>query len=357
MAAKEIIPGCAVCQKPYVYDTEGPFLFPCLHSVCENCLKSENDKTLLCSSCQETFPKSTFPIDYVTRKKTLLSTIVHNGNELLCTNREDGNQAMSWCQECEAFLCEHCHVAHGDMKATRKHKVILVQDLTNFPQTLKCMSYCDQHAQHPVTLYDSSCNAPLCAMCVLAEHKSCKTEDLDAAWETRRTFLEDKGVALRARLDMMKECRSLQEDIGERLKPQQDAVEEVIRCTFQKLHLMLDQREIELQTEMDESTKFLTQRSDHQLVTLESEVDKLTMNLEFIQKSTLFPNPVEHFAMKDIIDKRIMVAAESEIPRVNGQEYSITFSRDGLRGLQQQISSFGGLLTNRIRSGKPLCFI
>ncbi|XP_067670558.1 E3 ubiquitin-protein ligase TRIM45-like [Haliotis asinina] len=350
MAAKEIIPGCAVCPKPHFYDTEGPFLLPCLHSVCENCLKYENDKTLFCSSCQETFPKASFPIDAVTRKKTLLFTLAHNSNELLCTNKDDGNQAMSWCQECEAFLCEHCHVAHGDMKATRKHKVILVQDLTNCPQTLKCMSYCGQHAQHPVTLYDSTCNVPLCAMCVLAEHTSCKTEDLDTAWETRQSFLEDKEVALRAKLGRLQECRTLQEDIGQRLKPQQEAVEEVIRCTFQKLHLMLDQREIELKTEIEESTKFLTERSDHQLVTLQSEVDKLTVNLEFIQMSTLLLNPVEHFAMKDVMDKRITVASESEIPRISTQEYAIALSTDGLHGFQQQISSLGALMASRIRS-------
>ncbi|XP_067670560.1 uncharacterized protein [Haliotis asinina] len=350
MAAKEIIPGCAVCQRPHVYGTEGPFLLPCLHSVCENCLKSEIDETFLCSSCQETFPKASFPTDAVTRKKTLLFTIAHDSNELSCTNREDGNRAMSWCQECEAFLCEHCHFAHGDMKATRKHKVIVLQDLTNCPQTLKCMSYCDQHAQHPVTFYDSSCNVPLCAMCVLSEHTSCKTENLNSAWETRQSFLEEKGVALRAKLGRLQECRALQEDICQRLKPQQEAVEDVIRCTFQKLHLMLDQREIELKAEIEESTKFLIHRSDHQLVTLDSDVNKLTMNLEFIQTSTLFPNPVEHFAMKDVIDKQIRVASESEIPRINSQEYAMTLSTDGLHGLHQQISSLGALLNSHMRS-------
>ncbi|XP_046339720.2 protein PML-like isoform X2 [Haliotis rufescens] len=354
MAAKERLPSCTVCQMPYVYDTRGPFLLPCLHSVCENCLKTESDRTLLCGTCQETFPKSSFPIDAVTRKEILLSTTVHNTHELLCTNREDGNQAMSWCQECEAFLCEHCQVAHGDMKATRKHKVILVQDLPKFPQTLKGMPYCHQHSLHPVTFHDSSCNVPLCAMCVLTEHVSCKTEDIETAWNTHRTFLEDKAVTLTAKLDRLMGCRTLQRDIGQSLKLQQDAVEEVIRYTFKKLHLMLDQREQELKIEVNESTKFLTHRSDQQLLTLEGEVDKVTQNLDFIQKLNLLSYPVEHFAMMDTIDNRTMAVAESELPRVKSQEYSFTFSRDGPQRLQQQISSLGGLFTNRIGAVPPL---
>ncbi|XP_046567794.1 transcription intermediary factor 1-beta-like [Haliotis rubra] len=203
MATAMKLPQCCVCGTSFTYGGSDPRLLPCLHSVCQECLNIGTSDILTCDICQETFDKeqTDFPPDVVAIKDIFLQTAEYDGSAVLCTNKDDGNQAMSWCDECEALLCEHCQAGHEDMKITRSHKVVPLENLKSsdgvpIPKT----AYCTEHVDHPLQLYDDTCEQRICFKC-RENHGVCKVNDITEAYQhLKETVLDEERKASRRRL-------------------------------------------------------------------------------------------------------------------------------------------------------------
>ncbi|CAG2188696.1 unnamed protein product [Mytilus edulis] len=64
----------------------------------------------------------------------------------LCQEDDETNTAVTWCPECEVFLCSECQKHHGRSKMSKHHQVMSVHDYQNLPKSmLNIKNNCEDH--------------------------------------------------------------------------------------------------------------------------------------------------------------------------------------------------------------------
>ena len=124
----------AMCDKCDEYYTD-PRMLPCLHTFCLQCLEKELEKqhskdTLQCPNCKEkvTLPQSrvsALPQDLHMAneaERARISEKVEKANEQ-CDHcgRSDSGQAVSFCVDCDEYLCKSCDDHHKKWRKTVEH--------------------------------------------------------------------------------------------------------------------------------------------------------------------------------------------------------------------------------------------
>ncbi|XP_046568739.1 transcription intermediary factor 1-beta-like isoform X1 [Haliotis rubra] len=177
-------PKCSVCQQQFTLNGPDPYLLPCLHAVCETCVTSAAGGVISCSTCQKevNLTDTTLQKDAVRQKKIFHLTVKHRPTELLCTNEDDGNQAVCWCLDCEEVFCENCQNMHSSVKLTRSHVVQNFCDME--PTASNIPKFCSIHKYDPLYLFDKSCKILICARCRFEDHADHEVEKVDVAAET-----------------------------------------------------------------------------------------------------------------------------------------------------------------------------
>ena len=51
----------------------------------------------------------------------------------LCQEDDVDNAAVTWCTDCETFLCSDCTRHHDRSKASKEHRSLSIQDYQNLP--------------------------------------------------------------------------------------------------------------------------------------------------------------------------------------------------------------------------------
>ncbi|KAK3610059.1 hypothetical protein CHS0354_032144 [Potamilus streckersoni] len=184
--------GCSICLDEFT----SPRQLPCLHSFCEHCLQdyitkkaSSTDKTLvefMCPVCRaltrpankekpvrewaSLFPNS--PIPLVGKSK------VERFCEV-CLNSSDSaeSHAKKFCIVCEEFMCNNCAVCHQNMKMTKSHKIITMEEYENNPDNrIRFWEGfgCPEHDNEDIKFYCRSHKSACCGTCFFHHHKACQ---------------------------------------------------------------------------------------------------------------------------------------------------------------------------------------
>ena len=164
---------CTVCLEEF---TE-PKLLPCCHTFCKGCLerimeKSRQKKRLSCPQCRaehdvtENGP-SALLTDFTVLQAFRIRKLATKRNSCgMCSS--EGVRPVSFCEDCEEYLCGFCDSAHQRMKVFTDHSVV---PLTKFnpesfiPKPKPC--YCQQHPQNVVQFFCQTCNQLICGNCVV----------------------------------------------------------------------------------------------------------------------------------------------------------------------------------------------
>ncbi|XP_071085735.1 uncharacterized protein [Haliotis cracherodii] len=343
MATVVKLPQCRVCHTSYKYGGPDPHLLPCLHSVCQTCLDTAD--TLTCDICQETFDKkqTDFPPDVVVLKDIFHQTAENDGSSVLCTNKDDGNQAMSWCDECEAFLCEHCQASHEDMKITRSHAVVPLENLTSSggeptPKTV----YCTEHADHPLQLYDETCEQRICFKCK-ENHSDCKVNDIATVCQhLKETVLEEGQKGLSQKIETIRAIRDQVHEVVKMSEVKEEEGKEFLKHTFSELRNTLNQREEGVSLQLDQSFRAVYDMNNSRLSKLEMEEAKCVTALGYCQKFAAMSSVDALFRARKTVVSRTNECITTELPHVRDTEAAVTLSRQDFTDLKQSISSFGG---------------
>lgn len=92
----------------------------------------------------------------------------------LCQEDDETSTAVTWCAECEVFLCPECQKHHGRSKMSRNHLVMSLHDYQNLPEfILKIKNNCKDHDQR-YELFCSFHDAACCVKCIKDKHDNCK---------------------------------------------------------------------------------------------------------------------------------------------------------------------------------------
>ncbi|XP_071161844.1 E3 ubiquitin-protein ligase TRIM33-like [Mytilus edulis] len=89
---------------------------------------------------------------------------------------DDGTstEAVTWCTDCEVFLCTDCGKHHKRLKTSKDHKTMSTKDYHKLPKFIKEISnQCKDHKKK-FELYCSSHGCPCCVTCITDEHQKCQ---------------------------------------------------------------------------------------------------------------------------------------------------------------------------------------
>ena len=84
---------------------------------------------------------------------------------LTCTNCDENNQseAVSFCQNCGAFMCKSCHDVHRRWKMNLDHDVVNVDDIKT--GKVKIRQKCKKHPDDTLAYVCKECKTNLCFKC------------------------------------------------------------------------------------------------------------------------------------------------------------------------------------------------
>ncbi|CAG2219797.1 unnamed protein product [Mytilus edulis] len=92
----------------------------------------------------------------------------------LCYEDGSSTEAVTWCTECEVFLCGDCGKHHTKSRASKDHKTMASKDYHSLPKfMLEISNQCRDHNKK-FELYCSSHACPCCVQCVTETHKKCQ---------------------------------------------------------------------------------------------------------------------------------------------------------------------------------------
>jgi hypothetical protein len=192
----------------------------CASKYCDEC------EELLCEDCVTNHAKrkataSHKPIK-IGEKKNVISCSP-------CTDEGNMVQAITYCEECEEYLCNDCKLSHGKRKATRTHKPITIKDmndkLLNKDETITLCDPCKYNFKEKRSLnYCKECDEYLCGSCTNSHKNRNATKTHDPVpsavlqkEEKERDFQNRKICDLCQFKDMKRDATSFCDDCEELL--------------------------------------------------------------------------------------------------------------------------------------------
>ncbi|CAL1538893.1 unnamed protein product [Lymnaea stagnalis] len=115
-----------------------------------------------------------------------------NNSKHMCTACDEGEEAGSYCLQCEEWLCDSCVDAHKRVRITKDHTISPkdeVKVVTNKSPWEQLMT-CKQHKQEQLKFFCEKCEKLTCRDCQLMDHKEHKYQFLDQAAEQYKARLK-----------------------------------------------------------------------------------------------------------------------------------------------------------------------
>ncbi|XP_063411394.1 zinc-binding protein A33-like [Mytilus trossulus] len=92
----------------------------------------------------------------------------------LCQEDNETSTAVTWCAECEVFLCSECQKHHGRSKMSKHHQVMGIHDYQNLPESmLNIKNNCEDH-DLKYELFCGFHDCACCMKCIKDKHDNCK---------------------------------------------------------------------------------------------------------------------------------------------------------------------------------------
>ncbi|XP_071100967.1 E3 ubiquitin-protein ligase TRIM33-like [Haliotis cracherodii] len=339
------IPVCVVCRTAFRYRGPQPHLLPCLHAVCQDCLKSPEVTALDCSVCSKSYDicdtDRQFPVDEVVLAEVLHLTSKHRPAEFLCTNDEDGNQAVCWCRECGDFLCEHCQVSHSKIKATKNHTVQWMSDISQ--TTKRSQPLCEKHNQR-MDIYDNDCDCFICPRCFYYDHSSHTTKKADELLKKEEDNLNENLKSLSTKQEEIVRSSDKVNEQTESIGRKATSLRETVQHTFAQLKALIDQREKEVLVELDQLLDSMRNINDSRRPSLKSTETSCLTVIDYINKTLLYASPSDLHKLKSSIAQAFESCVGVDIPTVHKYESSVAFSKQEMQHLKSLVSSFGSFM-------------
>ena len=164
---------CGVCLEEF----EEPKVLPCCHTFCKGCLervieKSGQKESLLCPQCRAVHRvpvggTDAFLTDFTVLQTFRIRSLTTKSKSCgMCSGHDI--PPVSFCEECEEYLCEYCNGAHKRMKVFTDHNIVALSEfkVESFNPKPKPY-YCQQHPQNVVQFFCQTCNQLICGNCVV----------------------------------------------------------------------------------------------------------------------------------------------------------------------------------------------
>ena len=264
---------CSICEGTYT----NPKTIACLHTFCGACLEkhalaSQREGKFQCPECQAEIdlPEGNrfdeLPVSSLHTNLLGLVAVQQTGeeSEISCSNckKMKKNAEISYCFGCKRFLCPVCLIAHDRLKSftSEGHKAAPIKEFQkdDCEDSLKRNSFCTEqnHEEQILDFYCLDCEACLCQICIVTDHKDHKIEPLEEAADRVRTKIM-AGV--------------------EKLKEKKKAYEDLLR--------QLEEKEAEIEANAEAAKREVSRRADEMIATVREREREAIASLEALENS------------------------------------------------------------------------
>ena len=289
---------CAICLCRF----DHPKVLPCLHSYCKGCLvslveKARDKSNITCPQCQETHEVHSNGIDgfrtHFTYNNLIELLQIHDdtGSDqftvILCESGLDENPAVARCLTCEDYLCKGCYAIHTKQKATRSHKVSLLEEIKSSSKeagikSIRKTKYCDEHKDEVIKLFCKTCQSVICRDCVLVTHREHDYVFVQEVRQETQQKLESLMDAVRAKETETQAHSDLVKDTQTKNVETLDISKKEIEKAFKEVVDNLEARKSELLSQLHQSHKIEEKQLEAEAVTVGLTLLRLSDSLRFM---------------------------------------------------------------------------
>ncbi|XP_071491644.1 E3 ubiquitin-protein ligase TRIM56-like [Diadema antillarum] len=192
---------CPLCLYVFV----DPRLLSCSHTYCKDCLmrlsNSQKGCKITCPFCRKItkVPNSNvnllqcnYPI------KSLIEDVKNQTQACTVCRRNEKPLAITYCQECKAYMCADCNKTHNKWDMFAGHEVVKVDDINLGKVSKKKRRKCQKHKSEDVEYFCVECKRFLCFRCGIMEHSQAGHNVLDGKEhedEQKKKISELRGQA------------------------------------------------------------------------------------------------------------------------------------------------------------------
>ena len=267
---------------------------------------------------------------------------------------EQGNitEGKSWCPSCEEKLCNDCVSHHRSLKATKSHRLLDINLLTECPFSISTNQFCDQHCNIQIEYFCTHHDIILCRACLADGHRSCKdVVALDIACAGSKTTVlketdrETKHIietlagfengieTNRSSLD--KDCSQIENEIALEKSKAIGRLNELEKSLKTKLHRLRDKNE-EIMTD--------------ELVKIKDINSQAKKRLKQIQLGEKHGTDKQAFLLAYEL-RKILPETEKSITELLMTSKTIQLHFKGNKGIEPSISTLGEITETRKENG------
>ena len=266
---------CAICQDLL----NNPKILTCLHSFCIGCLKEWSGKLanldpskrhLECPLCRTKVLLSSscaveeLPSHFSAIRLVEIVRLQEQANSKKCTpvcqNCDEGENAVSMCNDCTIFLCDFCVKSHQRGKATKSHKIQSLDEMrkgsSDVPSMLpEKVEMCPTHPTKPLELYCKCEEVLICRDCIIKKHKDHDYDVISDVVDGEKKILREALPGIQQLVDEVENAvtrvKGRKKDVKSRKTENLHKLDDI----FQSLHAALDERHRQLREKLTDDSK------------------------------------------------------------------------------------------------------
>ena len=231
---------CPVCYQLF----KNPKYLPCYHSYCEGCLeKMQVQSKIICPECRKearvpaggvkelpnNFFISRLVDDLILKKK------VDGDQEVKCDECNEDNPVVSFCPECNLFLCHTCNDYHKRCKKYFNHSVVPLTELNCTEiQAKVSIPLCKEHDEQ-LKYYCETCDELLCLYCTVTNHNGHNHGSVKQMATEHRSKLKKITAPVEGMIKNLSETHDNIEKMIQKIRRQGEEVDKMIDQYYAEL--------------------------------------------------------------------------------------------------------------------------
>ena len=244
---------CPVCYQLF----KNPKYLPCYHSYCEGCLeKMQVQSKIICPECRK---EATVPAGGVKELATnffinrlvddlILKKKVDGEQEVKC-DECDNDPVVSFCPECNSFLCRICNDHHKSNMRYCGHAVVPLTDLKSNKdapiQAKVKIPLCKDHDEQ-LKYYCETCDELVCMYCTVKKHNGHHHDNVKQMATTHRNELKKITDPMEGMIKHLSEAHDNIEKMKKKIKRRGEEVDKKIDGYYDELMQKLTKQKDEV---------------------------------------------------------------------------------------------------------------
>ena len=258
-------------------------------------------------------------------------------HSVLCGDRDDENQAVSFCHDCGLFLCQGCVDGHRQRRSQRHHKLSTMQELQQQKHHPRKEQVCPKHPTQTLNLYckDDTCKIPVCASCGLVNHRTHELVDLTAATEEivaeiKQSLAKVNGT--NQELQKRREKVVIQQDkLAQNSEQKIKDIDELEKKLIKLIESKSSQAKVHVKQLYETEMKKLTTKIE----SIDNITAQMTNACEFATKACDMNHPAQLLKSQHQIIERLRELGNTVLPQTTSDKTDFTFTDNHESALDQ----------------------